>query len=576
MDIIKDKKSEIKISQIVKENGEFTNSYRESIDYVLKQHFPQLVETEKYLENVEDVDTEDFTINEVESCFLSMNKNGAPGIDGWSLDFIREIFIANRQWFLKVLNFCLRMGYFPNVWKTAKVLLIPKGGKDVSQYESYRSICLLPIRGKVFEKLLTNRLVTYLEDNKLLSDHQYGFRKGRSTEDALMRIKLFIETAKESEMVSCMISLDIQNAFNSIRWNQIKLLIHRNRVPGKIERVIYSFLRDRHIMLLEGQKWKYNIGVPQGSSLSPILWLLLINEALDLRETENFLIQAYADDIIIMLMSTASYHFTGMGENILKHLEMWANTYNLTFSKNKTKYLMFKYRKDITHFPGIYLYGGRIGYDKNIKYLGIIFDTNLSFMSHLNAIQSKVMKLHEKIKRNTRALWGLKAEVVKQIYLTVLEKMIMYGSSVWYRNLVKINKKLIQIQRTPLIGITKIYRTVSNEALQVLAGCPPLDIKIAEEIEVLTRIKQVLTGHGVFGSFQASMFGKPAECQCGQNIESVSHVILECELWRDLRSEWPKSWKNKDLKELVPIHEFRSQGSAIVKALYETRSMDWS
>ncbi|GBN89926.1 hypothetical protein AVEN_227610-1 [Araneus ventricosus] len=69
------------------------------------------------------------------------------------------------------------------------------------------------------------------------------------------------------------------------------------------------------------------------------------------------------------------------------------------------------------------------------------------------------------------------------------------------------------------------------------------------------------------------MFGKPAECQCGENIEPVSHVILECELWRDLRSKWPKNWKNKDLKELVPIHEFRSQESAIFKALYETRSM---
>ncbi|GBM63303.1 hypothetical protein AVEN_186123-1 [Araneus ventricosus] len=84
----------------------------------------------------------------------------------------------------------------------------------------------------------------------------------------------------------------------------------------------------------------------------------------------------------------------------------------------------------------------------------------------------------------------------------------------------------------------------------------------------------LLTGHGVFGSFQTSMFGKPAECQCGQNIESVSHVILECELWKDLRSKWPKNWKNKDLKELILTYEFRSQASAIVKALYETRSVN--
>ncbi|GBO11169.1 hypothetical protein AVEN_256021-1 [Araneus ventricosus] len=108
-----------------------------------------------------------------------------------------------------------------------------------------------------------------------------------------------------------------------------------------------------------------------------------------------------------------------------------------------------------------------------------------------------------------------------------------------------------------------------------------LDKKIYEKVDT-KRIcgdfyfNQVLTGHGVFGSFQASMFRKPAERQCGQNIESVSHVILECELRSDLRSKWPKRWKIKDLKELAPIHEFRSQASAIAKALSETRSMDWS
>ncbi|GBN80237.1 hypothetical protein AVEN_84626-1 [Araneus ventricosus] len=87
---------------------------------------------------------------------------------------------------------------------------------------------------------------------------------------------------------------------------------------------------------------------------------------------------------------------------------------------------------------------------------------------------------------------------------------------------------------------------------------------------------QVLTGRGVLDSYQASMFGKSVECQCGQNIESVSHVILECELRRDLRSKCPKNCKNKDLKELVPIQEFLSQASAIIRALYETRLKDWS
>ncbi|GBM66462.1 hypothetical protein AVEN_265932-1 [Araneus ventricosus] len=223
-------------------------------------------------------------------------------------------------------------------------------------------------------------------------------------------------------------------------------------------------------MLSEGQKWKYNIGVPQGSSLGPILWLLVINEVLDLRETENVLIQAYADDIIIMLRSTASYHFTGMSENILKHLEIiTARRYNVEFFQS-------------------------------------------------------ARQLRNTSNQNIRGNWQVRWSDSRK--------------GTWTK---------------------KFYEKVDTKRI-----CGDF------------YFNQVLAGHGVFGSFQGSMFGKPAECQCGQNIESLSHVILECELWRDLRSEWPKSWKNKDLKELVPIHEFRSQASAIVKALYETGSMDWS
>ncbi|GBN37570.1 hypothetical protein AVEN_115695-1 [Araneus ventricosus] len=143
-----------------------------------------------------------------------MKKKGAPGWDGWTLEIITEIFDAGKEWFQSILNFCLHHSVFPRTWKIAKVLLIPKERKDLSRFESYRPICLLPIWGKILDKLITNRLVTYLEEHCLLSECQYGFCKGRGTTTALNNITEFISKAKEKREVVCMISFDVQNAFN--------------------------------------------------------------------------------------------------------------------------------------------------------------------------------------------------------------------------------------------------------------------------------------------------------------------------------------------------------------------------
>ncbi|GBN73172.1 Retrovirus-related Pol polyprotein from type-1 retrotransposable element R1 4 [Araneus ventricosus] len=136
------------------------------------------------------------------------------------------------------------------------------------------------------------------------------------------------------------------------------------------------------------------------------------------------------------------------------------------------------------------MYGERISYYKTIKYLGILFDLNLSFIFHLNEVQEKVFKLNEKLRRITKATWDLKPQVVKEIYKTVVEKLIQYGSEIWYKDIAKINNKLIQIQRQTLLGITKTYRTVSNEAIQVLSGCPPLDLKIRIENDMVKQIRK--------------------------------------------------------------------------------------
>ncbi|GBN67586.1 hypothetical protein AVEN_73895-1 [Araneus ventricosus] len=198
------------------------------------------------------------------------------------------------------------------------------------------------------------------------------------------------------------------------------------KVARKLARLLDSFLRDRSVVLSDGSTWKYNIGVPQGSCMGPVFWLFIIDELSNHdNSNENAYLQACVDDVALLMQATASYHFKEISREIILKLESWAQSFNLRFSPIKSNYIMFKNNSEITHFPGLYLYGNRIVYDQNLKYLGLIFDKNLSFMPHLNLLQPKICKVTEKVRRIPRATCCLKPIIVKEIYLIVLEKIMM-------------------------------------------------------------------------------------------------------------------------------------------------------
>ncbi|GBN65878.1 hypothetical protein AVEN_223674-1 [Araneus ventricosus] len=142
--VIKDKKSEIKIDQILKEDGELTRDYKESRDFILRKHFPLIDDHYELTEDeLPDVEEYEFTKHEIENSIKGMKRGGAPGYDGWTIELVEECYFTDSEWFTQVLNTCFRYGFFPENWKTAEVILIPKEGKDLKDYKSYRPICHL-------------------------------------------------------------------------------------------------------------------------------------------------------------------------------------------------------------------------------------------------------------------------------------------------------------------------------------------------------------------------------------------------------------------------------------------------
>ncbi|GBM10297.1 hypothetical protein AVEN_50013-1 [Araneus ventricosus] len=180
-----------------------------------------------------------------------------------------------------------------------------------------------------------------------------------------------------------------------------------------------------------------------------------------------------------MSSGKVSYKFTESLVTPIKVVESWANTYKLKINPTESKFIMFPCKKDITHVPRLKMNNIVIKQSKTIKYLGLLFDERLTWRPHLEEVREKANYLQNKLYRFSKAIWGVKPQVLKEIYKVAIEKYILYGVEIWFNKTVKISQKLIQIQRVALGQIAQTYKIVS---LQVLTGLVPLDLAADKEV----------------------------------------------------------------------------------------------
>lgn len=322
----------------------------------------------------------DFTATEVWAVLRHMSPRKTPGGDGLSSDICSRVMIGNPVLVLSLFNACLRLGHFPRLWKRAVIRIVPKPGKEsYADAKSYRPIGLLPVFGKVLEKMFATRLLWGLGSKSGLSPRQFGFMPQRSTEDALYEAVGRMRDLRDRRKLVVVISLDIEGAFDNAWWpGVVGELISKNTEPS-ILRLLTSYLSEREVTVQyagSAVTVETNKGCIQGSTCGPLLWNVQLDPLLRAADGLKAHVQAFADDILVVASGDTTEELRLNAQEALEAIVDWGKNSKMRFAAHKTQAIFITRRLEVTP-PDLMLEDTAIHFRESIKVLGLIIDRRL-------------------------------------------------------------------------------------------------------------------------------------------------------------------------------------------------------
>lgn len=427
-----------------------------------------------------------------------------PGPDGLTKTTVTHIFNTIPALITTLYNKCLELGLFPSDWKEARVVLFTKKQKIPDSPAAFRPISLLNIFGKIYEKLILHRLQTHLDllpHDKQMSTAQYGFTKQKSTEDACHMI---INTAKQTmkdKNIMLAISLDVKGAFDNTQWEHILTQLKKKQTPTYLQTILASYFKNRHITLnYNNRLYPHRVykGCPQGSCLSPQLWIIIMDDLLQRKFPDRCQPVAFADDLVLLIEAKSSEELQEKADKSIEVAQQWANSFQLSFNTNKSTATLFT-KKIKYNIPQLHINNETIKLQDTFKYLGIIIDKRLNWAEHIKYIHAKTRNTLTQLSRVASNTWGLDGAALRTIYKGALIPALLYNCSVWGAGACfRFNRnRLRSLQRLLCLRLGGLYRTVSYEVAVCLTDTSP----ILAHIEYFTNIyKTKQEGHYTDGT----------------------------------------------------------------------------
>lgn len=427
---------------------------------------------------------------EIEAAIAKFKDKKAPGLDCIPNLVLKEAFKCCPDQFVAVINKCLRQGTFPYMWKRQKLVLLPKDKKPLDDPSSYRPLCMIDTSGKLLESIVCKRLEACIETAGGLSNHQFGFRKARSTVDA---INVVVKTAANAiegkrwrnggKEYCLVVTLDIKNAFNTANWEVIVDALSRMGIPEYLLAIIKDYFRDR-ILIYDTDKgtkqYQISKGVPQGSVLGPLLWNVMYDGVLRLKLPDRVTIVGFADDIALVCVAKELGEVEAVANSAIQTVRSWLSSVGLTLADHKTEAVLISSRKSRETIQ-LNIGSCRIETKPYLKYLGVMIDCRLSFNDHLRYIGEKASRTCQALSRimpNTRGPKYLQRRLLTE----VVKSTILYASTIWSESLrfATYAKLITTVYRLAALRVCCAFRTVSDDAAFVIAGLLPVDLQARE------------------------------------------------------------------------------------------------
>ena len=365
---------------------------------------------------------------EITKLILSLVLKKACGYDLISNRILRSSCYVIAPYLTFLFNNCLKKGIFPDCFKVAQVVSLFKGG-DKQDPSCYRPISLLPAIGKLLEKIVAVRTIDFLNKNTILSKHQFGFRKSYSTEYPILDIYEKLLNNLDKGLSSCAIFLDLAKAFDSVDHGILLRKLSKYGIKKNFLNFFTSYLDKRSQFVKLGNTKSDTLpikfGVPQGSILGPLLFLIFIN---DLPNATNFFIKLFADDTFLCAQNSDFMSLQSEVNCELQKVSDWLFCNKLTLNIDKCKFMIISNKKKIPQDFSVNIEKSPLKQCNQYKYLGVKLDKNLSWKAHIEYVSSKISKACGIL---AKLRHSVSTKLLVEIYHALIHSYLRYGIVVW-------------------------------------------------------------------------------------------------------------------------------------------------